>query len=328
MPDKLPDAYLQFIRHAHTGLPIPDGFTEGGDCATFDQGISDPADGIARGYITVDNVKRCSTSTALSGASYFGVAGVTKNGMDANKLWGDYFLVDPTSNFAQGDTLVHIEADGDETTARYTFYGPYSTPPRNGDDAREALPTTWAYRYSEEDAGPFTEGTDVLCWRDSAEMVGETGKIGAYLTPPGKEMKDEGLCVGFSKLGQDQVVIFDEDEDAVTVTIPPGVFSPLPDTTPAPNFVCPWGTQRVGVAGFGDIFPFGWMYLNLNVNETMRLQSHVSVIHTASGLFSVGYQAIGLENVTDDSVCLGLDGMMVNCPHTLVKLIDQVLISA
>ncbi len=112
-------------------------------------------------------------------------------------------------------------------------------------------------------------------------------------------MKDEGLCVGFSKLGQDQVVIFDEDEDAVTITIPDDVFSPVPDDTIVPNLVCPWGTQRVGVAEFGDTFPFGWMYLNLNVNGNMTLQSHVSVIHTASGLFSVGYQAIGLDNAND-----------------------------
>ena len=265
--------------------------------------------------------------------------------MDANELWGDYFLVDPTGNFAQGDTLVHIEAkDGVETARNQSTPSTVVTQLRRATatDAREALPTTWAYRYSEEDAGPFTEGTDVLCWRDSAEMVGEMEKIGAYKKPPGKEMKDEGLCVGFSKLGQDQLVIFDEDEDAVTITIPPGVFSPLPDSTPAPNFVCPWGTQRVGVAGFGDIFPFGWMYLNLNVNGTMKLQSHVSVIHTASGLFSVGYQAIGLDNADDkttdggttptDSVCLGTRRCR-RCRAwrlsvTLVRLIDQVLISA
>jgi hypothetical protein len=329
LPDKLPDAYLQFIRHAHTGLPIPAGFTQTGMCATFDQGISDPADGIARGYITVDNVKTCSTYNATSGADYFGdTDGVTKNGgtvesaADANVLWGDYFLVDPTGNFAQGDTLVHIEAkDVTPTDEEYTFYGRYNAVPfMGGEDAREALPTTWAYRYSEGDAGPFTEGTDVLCWRDSAEreppkfdaqgvMIAEAGEIGAYLKPPGEDMKDEGLCVGFSKLGQDQVVIFDEDEDAVTITIPPGVFSPMPDDTIVPNLVCPRGTQRVGVAEFADTFPFGWMYLNLNINNgrTMKLQSHVSVIHTASGLFSVGYQAIGLDNAADvgNSKCLG-----------------------
>jgi hypothetical protein len=347
LPDKLPDAYLQFIRHAHTGLPIPAGFTQTGMCATFDQGISDPADGIARGYITVDNVKTCSTYNATSGADYFGdTDGVTKNGgtvesaADANVLWGDYFLVDPTGNFAQGDTLVHIEADGVTTADSYTFYGRYLTPEYSGDDSvflgldsREALPTTWAYRYSEGDAGPFTEGTDVLCWRDSAEreppkfdaqgvMIAEAGEIGAYLKPPGEDMKDEGLCVGFSKLGQDQVVIFDEDEDAVTITMTDDVFSPVPDTTVAPNLVCPWGTQRVGVAEFADTFPFGWMRLNLNVNGNMTLQSHVSVIHTASGLFSVGYQAIGLDNANDmdhKSVCLGSDELDEACMMMMVS---------
>ena len=148
-------------------------------------------------------------------------------------------------------------------------------------------------------------------------MIAEAGEIGAYLKPPGEDMKDEGLCVGFSKLGQDQVVIFDEDEDAVTITIPPDVFSPMPDDTIVPNLVCPWGTQRVGVAEFGDTFPFGWMYLNLNINGTMKLQSHVSVIHTASGLFSVGYQAIGLDNAADvdNMKCLGpMAGEMTSPP--------------
>ena len=237
MPDTLPGPFLDFIQAAHTGLPIPSGFTESGDCATFDQGITDPLDGIARGYITVDNVNQCSTATATSADLYFGE--ITNNGPEANVLWGDYFLVDPTGNFAQGDTLVHIEANG-KTRDRYTFYGRYFDEQFTAGDSREALPTTWAYRYFEEDAGPFTEGTDVICWRD-------TGSNDVpYLTPPGKDEKNEGLCVGFGKLAQDQIVIFDEDEDAVTVTIPPDVFSPGAGRYHCPELGLPLGDTAGG----------------------------------------------------------------------------------
>ena len=81
----------------------------------------------------------------------------------------------------------------------------------------------------------------------------------------------------------------------------------------------------MGASTFGDIFPFGWMYLNLNddlIDGQNILQSHVSVIHTASGLFSVGYQAIGLDNAENNdedgrngtSVCLGPGAGELNPP--------------
>ncbi len=177
LPDKLPDAYLQFIRHAHTGLPIPAGFTETGMCATFDQGISDPADGIARGYITVDNVKTCSTATATSGANL-----LRRPPSPRTVLLPTCSGVTTSWSIRPATSLRAIRWCTSRPTAMwtgsYTFYGRYlaSTGARMdaqlhscGEDSREALPTTWAYRYSEEDAGPFTEGTDVLCWRDSAE---------------------------------------------------------------------------------------------------------------------------------------------------------------
>ena len=84
---------------------------------------------------------------------------------NVNQLWGDWFIVDPANAFAQGDNLVHIEAQdrnllGDtqpnlggvnasNNPTGYTFYGRYVFPngSPNGQDNREPLGTAWAARY-------------------------------------------------------------------------------------------------------------------------------------------------------------------------------------
>ena len=64
------------------------------------------------GYITVDVVRDCSGTelrTPLDGSEYFrdGGAGLATND---NVLWGDWFLVDPSNDFAQGEKLVTLVA--------------------------------------------------------------------------------------------------------------------------------------------------------------------------------------------------------------------------
>ena len=84
---------------------------------------SDYGDNIARGYVTVDLVTECNLQFPSTPGYFTSVADFD------NILWGDYFYVDPTGNFAQGETLVHIEADATnpETSVagEYTFYGRY-----------------------------------------------------------------------------------------------------------------------------------------------------------------------------------------------------------
>ena len=99
---------------------------------------------------------------------------------NVNQLWGDYFVIDPANSFAQGDTLVHIEADSTSSGAPeigavtssgnqtgYTFYSRYvargGAP--NGTDNREPLGTTWGARYL--NGGAFDGGTGLTVWRDS-----------------------------------------------------------------------------------------------------------------------------------------------------------------
>ena len=84
------------LRAAHTGRNAP----AYGGCLGANHG-----DNIARGYITVDSVTQCNLLLPIS-AAYFS-SGVPDT---RNILWGDYFYINPAQNFAQGETLVHIES--------------------------------------------------------------------------------------------------------------------------------------------------------------------------------------------------------------------------
>ena len=96
-----------------------------------------------------------------------------------NQLWGDWFILDSPTNFAQGDNLVRIEADapgglGDlnpnlggvnsSNPTGYTFYGRY-VQTGGGQENREPLGTSWAARYL--NGGAFDGGTKFAVWRDS-----------------------------------------------------------------------------------------------------------------------------------------------------------------
>ncbi len=61
--------------------------------------------------MTIDTVNNC-TLRFPGDPGYF-VAGGTGDATNQNVLWGDYFYVNPGQNFAQGETLVHIEARRD-----------------------------------------------------------------------------------------------------------------------------------------------------------------------------------------------------------------------
>ena len=118
-PAPLTVAERDEIRAAATGQPSP----SDSQCRGTDRG-----DNVARGYVTVDATREC-TQLLPGEAGYFvngGLLGVASNN---NVLWGDWFMVDSANNFAQGDALVHIEADGANgqtaTPNEYTFYGRY-----------------------------------------------------------------------------------------------------------------------------------------------------------------------------------------------------------
>ena len=233
-------------------------------------------DNILRGYVTVDTVSTCNIlfpSQLLTG--YDAVL------TDQNILWGDYFYVNSAQNFAQGETLVHIEScptcflAGD-----HTFYGRYA----NGTaiDAREALPTTMAARYL--NGGPFNGGTDFLIWREGGNQTTAVNYACANQGP------------SWYPLPATQVGVFDETEQVVTTENCPSGFDCGID------IVIPNEAQRIDVeTDLLTPFDFGWAYLNLQwgplpAYQDPYAQMWLTTVMDATGRFSVGFDGVQLDN--------------------------------
>jgi hypothetical protein len=280
----LPPVFTAHLQNALTGQ-----FSNVlGACAGLDYD-----DRFARGYVTVDAVNNC-TLRFPGDAGYF-VAGGAGDATNQNVLWGDYFYVNPGQNFAQGESLVHIEADAanPETSVpgEYTFYGRYVA--WTAADNREPLPTNFIVRFVS--GGAFTGGTELTVWRDSKVAQGAF-KCGTLPTWFG--------------LGQEQIVVFDEEENLVE-EVPP-VVSPRP----VPNESLPFFSEARKVNMDSDEFfdlplEFGWIYLNLNTTvaaagsnppeDPSAAQAWVSTLMSAEGRFSVGFDAIHLDSACDAS---------------------------
>jgi hypothetical protein len=292
---------LNHIRNAHTGGPST---VFGGRCSGFDYG-----DTTARGYITVDTTTQCSLDFPSSPAYFTGVASYQ------NVLWGDYFHVNAAENFAHGETLVHIEACqpgggyigyvGEGTSGvnacpfvpgDYTFYGRYVG--GTGADQREALSTTFAARYL--NGGGFTGGTDLVVWRDSKTAPGAPGAPNGPFTCGGNAT--------WFPLNQAAVIAFDEQENSTDLCFEGDNVSP---PIGGSDTCFPLETQRVSLQG-GNIagddptppYPFGWMLLDLNTTVAGGLynpvaQAWVTTVMDASGRFSVGYDAIQLDQANE-----------------------------
>jgi hypothetical protein len=292
---------LGVIQDAFTGRPLRAG-SNAGDCASNPFGDLD----LARGYATIDVVNICSTEFP-SDLGYFinGGLGVAAND---NVLWGDTFLVDSANNFAQGFTLVHIEADasdlpqgiatcdtiaggGDrsESTFYCTITGEAQAAP--GADNREPLPSVYGVRFL--NGGAFTGGTDLFVWRDPNALAGFITNCTAANT---------AARVG----SQNQVVVFDEQENPEVAEV--GGPS-QPDIT-EDIFPFPWCTNRTTVGGveLPATPPFGWLYLNLNnaagaaTGPFDHHQAYVQAVMDATGRFSVGIDAVQLNELVRDEV--------------------------
>ena len=280
-----PNIGTQFTSHLQASLTGQASAILNGLCAGQLLG-----DNIARGYITADTVNNC--TLRFPGDTGYFAAGGTGDVTDQNVLWGDYAIVNTTQSFAEGGTLVHIEADATNpatsTSGRYTFYGRYDG--FTAVDNREPLATTFAVRYL--NGGTFSGGTSYLVWRDS--KVAQQ----AFTCPAAS-----GNPLWYP-LGQEGVVAFDEQEHpSIPQTVP---VSPVPHTTIVPF---PAETQRVHVGGatLQTPFNFGWFFLDLNFNDTVAApgvppvdpaaqQAFVTAVLEANGKFAVGIEAIRLDS--------------------------------
>lgn len=265
----LPAVFVAHLRAAHTGKASPVFL---GQCAGFDF-----EDEIARGYLTIDQVATC-TLGFPGEPDYFDPAVIGF----ANVLVGDYFYVDPEENFAQGETMVHLEADPSLDGDNYTFYRALS----GGADRREGLGNAFLARFVR--GGAFDGGTDFVVWRDSRATV-EPFPCGGPLPAP-------------FPLFTDQLAAFDEEEN---VEIPGDI---IIDPPPPPTPAFPLSANRVSPddPGLFLSFEFGWLYLNLNTEVAGSAvpfervsQGFASVVMKANGRFSVGFDAYQLSNVTE-----------------------------
>ncbi|HEX5758635.1 MAG TPA: hypothetical protein VF121_05535 [Thermoanaerobaculia bacterium] len=287
LPPALPalDAAARLeLRRAHSG----DRSERYGGCAGANYG-----DGLLRGYLTVDAVTRC---TALHPASpgYFS-SGIAS---DRNVLWGWYAHVDPIGNFAQSETLVHIESCSDPSVGAGagrcplpatapTFYGRYSA--IAGKDQREPLPTTFSAPFV--NGGAFGGGTELVVWRDTKALPK------ASCTPP----------PSWFPLGHVDVVAFDEEENVADLCFPGDVTLPI---GPPPSCF-PLAAQSIELAGGNGLatdptppFAFGWMYLNLNhgvgpLAGAEPGQAWVTALTSATGRYAIGVDAVQLDTACD-----------------------------
>ena len=239
-------------------------------------------------------MNQCTVNWPGNIPGYFG-AGGSGQATNQNVLFGDYFLVNPGQNFAQGEPLVHIEASATDpetsVPGEYTFWGRYVG--WTAADNREPLTTNFASRYINNAA--FNGGTDLLVWRDSKV---DQDAFPCPVIP--------GVRPSWYPLGQEQVVIFDEEENPFVV--PESPFSPAEEFVLLP-FPAEANRTRVDGSDFPVPFEAGWLYLNLNTTvapaganppeDPAAAQAWVTPIMSAQGRFSVGYSALQLDNATN-----------------------------
>jgi len=302
----LDEDFLNHLQSILTGGPSS---IYNGRCGGLDYG-----DGIARGYVTVDLVNNCTLLRPCEEGYFWTAAGPSTGvGEYDNILWGDWYMIDYANNFAQGDTLVHVEAvDPADVVGQAflngTFWGrcvaggaPF---PPIGDiwyDNREPLGTTFASRFYQNAA--FDGGTDLLVWRDS--IIQYAVADGYY------DQAAEGFqCyIGtpfWYPLPQRQTVVFDEQENPETVC----TISPCPEA----DILFPAEAQRVSIPDLDVVPESGWIYMNLNLpgvcpfggDCTYLGQNWVTAVHSAAGRFSAGLSAIQLDNMCDvTSITIG-----------------------
>jgi hypothetical protein len=260
------------LRAAHTGLASPTYFGAG-TC-----GARPFADGIARGFVTVDTMTQIFACTNISPASPGYFTGIAD---ERNILAGDYVIIDPGLGTMEAYGAVPIEASStdpltrtDLSTIKYTFYGRMPSVAGHGWDHREALPALWG--------ATFAAGRSALrVWRDPGAGVG-TFPCGGPLPAP-------------YDLPQAGIVAYDTEGNPA---VPLAGF-PFPAAA---------GHTEVGAGGLPVPVSNGWLFLDLNLPAPSGLfgtarQSWVTVVRRpeAGEDLSVGWDGVQLGPVVQPS---------------------------
>jgi hypothetical protein len=254
------------LRAAHTGQALPN--RQPAQCAAS----SRPSSSIVIGYITIDSVNRCTGTSFMSTANtpadplYFAKGG-TGLANDVNALWGDVIYLDSQHNQAMSQPAITVVADASFfNPGDYTFYGRY-----DGFDSRDdRMPLSSMYYVRFFNGGTFSGGTDLLVWRDNRS--------------PDATPLPCGSAPSWAAPGEEQLVIFDEQENASALN-KPNAF--------------PLTTQRVSVGGAAIPSQpnFGWLMLDLWHADGTHAQGWVGSLLTASGRFSSGHEALRADDL-------------------------------
>ena len=153
---------LERLVNGHTGLPVavgPDEFCFG----------RNHGDGVARGYLTIDDAVRCAFAFP-SDPGYFG--GDDPVASNDNQLWAEVWLEEPGASRRSAVPAVQLEADEALGLGGVdqTFYSRYT----DGADLRERLPERWGVPARSNAA--FED--EWIVWRD-----GGLGAIDGYNCP-------------------------------------------------------------------------------------------------------------------------------------------------
>jgi hypothetical protein len=335
LPYNEPALDADFLTHLQSILTGGPSAIYGGRCGGFPYG-----DSIARGYVTVDNVLDCTVLTPCDNGYFTVDVNSPPDGLLGYYLpafWGDWYMIDYANNFAQGDTLVHVESF--QSYLDFVSGGSIEEMPTPAENLQRALAahqpqgglggdvgfglfgaTFWGrcatvfdpdhivldyreplgttYAARFYQNAAFTGGTDFLVWRDSNFNV-LFGEEDGFSCAAGPS---------WFPLNERQVVFFDEQENPETAC----TISPCPES----DILFPLEAQRVSIADV-DVTPdSGWSYMNLNqlwfVNEeptVVASQAWVTAVHSAEGRFSAGLPAVQLDSMCDfTSILLGPTG--------------------
>lgn len=258
------------LRLAHSGQKAF------GSC--FSGGARGPS--VATGYVTVDTALRCPAAnggggdTPASGPSYF-QTGPSRVADFGNNLWGDWFLVTPGEDFANGNPAVHLQADPEFfSPGDYTFYGRYLG--FSAADNRRPLPSRYSARFA--NGGAFSGGTRLVVWRDTRSADADPVACGGGAACGSASCRPDWL-----PLGETSIVV--RDESALSSTI-------------SSSEVFDLATQRVDVSAIPVPYTFGWLALNLNLESPVRpAQAWVGGELSASGRYNVGLEATATNDL-------------------------------
>lgn len=263
-PDTLNSASLASLRARHTGVTDPDG----GLCWSSPR--SDET--LATGYVTVDLLERSSSSVVFqTDSGYF--QGSDPLASTANRLAGDFFLVDSAEAFAQGYEAVHLVAQ----PARFSegegpsFYGAFVG--GTGADARLPLSTRHKARFFV--GSPAAAGSTLLLWIDN----------GVIAVPQGCGEGPPWFQFGIPDLDIDGV---DEEENG---------FKTFVSANPVRTQILVVGTDIPVPFASGELDIKTQVRDSIGAPPTFKpVQGWIGPVMSAFGQYSVGWNAIRMDD--------------------------------